>query len=157
MRLQLFELSAQISLQNALRIIVVEAAVVIVDLVAQKGIVRGNQRINHIDTALFSDSKDQTLVYLANVPMARNGIFGVGHIIECTGEYTRCIDKIIAHTIDVITVIDVGQIVNFSETISPECIDDDCAAVFGLTCDIVDQAAGIKEVVSFLFSRPVIF
>lgn len=86
--------------------------------------------------------------------MAGDGVSGGGNIIKYPFGNMGISDEIIADGIDIVAVIDIGQIIYLGNRGPAECIYYGRPFVFGLSCDIVDQAAGKNRSFAFCSSRP---
>ncbi len=146
----LFDRTGEKCVQDILRRIVVEAAVVVVYFVADKGIVSFKQGVNDRQVSFAGDAENKTFIYFADIPMAGNGISGGGNIVEGPFGNVSRRNEVFADGIHVVAVVNVGQIIYFRDRGSAERIDDGGPFVFGLSGDIVDQTAGEKQIVCFL-------
>lgn len=133
-----------------MRRIVVEAAVVVVYFVADKGIVSFKQGVNDRQAFFMGDAENKTFINFADIPMAGNGVFSGSNIVEGPLGNVGRRNEVFADGIDVVAVVNVGQIIYFRDRGPAERIDDGGSFVFCLPFSQMDP-------VYFVFSKSLIF
>lgn len=128
----LFNLTGEKCIQDILRRIVVEAAVVVVYFVADKGIVSFKQGANDRQISFTGDAENKTFINFADIPMAGNGVFSGSNIVERPLGNVGRRNEVFTDGIDVVVVVNVGQIIYFRDRGPAERIDYSRPFAFGL-------------------------
>lgn len=140
----LFDFVIEEGVQDVLWGIIIEAAVIIVYFVADKGVVGEEQCFDYIHLLLTGDTENEPLIHLTDIPVAGNRVSGIGYIIKGSFGNVRSFDEVFADLVDVVAVIDVSQIIYFGNRGSAECVYYGRPLVFCFPCDIINQASGKK-------------
>ena len=94
-------------------IFVIHAAVVIVYLVADKGIVNLQQSVYDSCSLFFGRPFNQPLIDLSYIPVRGDRISAVLYVVKAAISDGRFPDKVITDAVDIIAVVDVRQLINF--------------------------------------------
>ena len=138
---------------DAVRRVVVETAVVVINLVCNPGVVHSDEAF-YVEPGLVLGNVDyQALIDFGYVAVCRNCIFG-GCYVKAVVLNLAFIDEIICNAGYVVAVIDVGQFVYFGQTLFSKGIDYHSIPVLCCSCHILDQRAKVVQViVAFGFGR----
>ena len=138
------------ALEEVAGVFVIHAAVVVVDVVAEERVVDLKQRIDDGDVFGRGDLFDQALVDLADVPVGGDGIAAGGDVVKGPGGDAGLFDEVVTDAVEVVAVVDVGQVVDPGDALLAQGVDHVSPGVFGLAGNVVDEGAGEEQIVVFL-------
>ena len=111
------------------------------------------QRVDHGNFFFPGNSRDESLIDFANVPVAGDGIACGCDIIKAAIRDGRALNETVADGIDIVAMINIGKIIYFLNRRFAKCIYNGGAFIFSFSCNVVNEATGKKKIV-FLFFLP---
>ena len=88
--------------------------------------------------ALFRNFFYQPFIYFSYIPMRRNRITTIFHIIKISRFNIGFSNKIIAHSLYIVTMIHISQIINFFKSFFPQSIHNIRSCIPGFTRNVVN-------------------
>ena len=136
--------SIKICIKDILWIIVVKAAVIVLYLFADKRIIYLYQHCYNVWLMFSHSPKYKPFVHFPNIPMGWHGIPGIWYIVKNAFANTCFPDKAITDLVNIVTMVNICQIIYFLYTFPAKGIDYGIPVVFCLPRHIFNQAAGKK-------------
>ena len=127
-----------IGFKNHHGIVIVKAAVIIFNQLADDRMVNLPQRVDNIRLFRFGRFEYKPLIYLTYIPMSRNGILTAGDIIKITISYVAFVYKILTDSFDIISMVNVRQLINPVKNILAKLINNIRRFIFCLSGDKSD-------------------
>ena len=132
--------------------VVVEAAVVIIYLVCNPGVVHGDEGFDVLFWIVLGYAYDEAFIYFGYIPVGGDCVFDVCDV-KVVVFYIELFDKIICDACDVVAMVNVGQFVNLGQTFFAKSVYNNSVPVLCRSGYVFYQGAKVEEVVvSFWFA-----
>jgi hypothetical protein len=99
----------------------------------------GIQSRDQISPIVLSYHPDEPLVHLAHVPMGWDRKGAGLHIVKCARGDIAFLNERIADTVDVVAVVDIGQVQDVLQPLAAQGIHDHATVILGLSSHIFDE------------------